>query len=634
MLNRSLLLLLVVSTTITAYAQENFSYSPAKPHQGDVITINYAPSGNLKAIASAPDAVAYTFGKSLIAHELQLVKDGDHYTATFTPDTAGNFIFFKFSSGDDIDNNQNNGYWICMYNKDSIAKGANLDAAYFYEFLGQRSGVDPDNAKALKYMEEELKMYPDEKEKLVVEYARLYGGENKDEAPAFYQKLIEEQYKSGLKDEDDYMRLAQLYRVATLPQQAKFISEQEKIKFPDGQLANGDYVRKYLAGSDEAKKQKMLDTIVDRVDRDSDWHYLNQSLPYFKSNFLTAYAKDHSWDEIKNMAAKYDVSNSNLASLCNNIAWNIKDSAGKIDEAEAMSKFATDWSKSEWKKPTEPKPGYLTTKEWDNMRAQNYAMYADTYAMVMYKLGKYKSGMPYTGDAAIRISKGKEADLNNTWALLAEKAMPARKYVKQLEQFVKDGKATASVKDVLKRAYDKKHGSDEGYENYISGLEKASYNKMIVDLKKEILDDKAPEFTLTDLGGNKVNLQSLRNKVVVVDFWATWCGPCKASFPGMEKIINKYENDPAVQFVFVDTWEQDGDKKKNAADFISSKKYDFHVLLDNDSKVVNDYKVTGIPTKFVIDKSGNIRFKAVGFDGSDDKLVNELSAMIDMAKKM
>jgi hypothetical protein len=101
----------------------------------------------------------------------------------------------------------------------------------------------------------------------------------------------------------------------------------------------------------------------------------------------------------------------------------------------------------------------------------------------------------------------------------------------------------------------------------------------------------------------------------------------------MQKMVNKYKDDPNVKFVFVDTWERGDGKEKNASEFITNNKYTFHVLMDNEDKIVAEFKVEGIPTKFVIDKKGKIRFKAVGFDGSDDKLIQELTAMIEMASK-
>ena len=72
-------------------------------------------------------------------------------------------------------------------------------------------------------------------------------------------------------------------------------------------------------------------------------------------------------------------------------------------------------------------------------------------------------------------------------------------------------------------------------------------------------------------------------------------------------------------------------KKQNAEDFMKKNNYPFHVLMDDNDKVVADFKVNGIPTKFIIDKAGNIRFKSVGWNGNDDALIDEITMMVEMA---
>ncbi len=617
------------------FGQSNFKFSPEKPQAGDVITINYSPSGTITNTTSPLNAIVYTLGsKGEKANDLNLKKTGDNYTGSVKTDTSDNFVFFSFSADKNYDNNSNNGYWIQLYEGDQLKKDADLSLSRFYQGYDRNAGMEPDNEKALKYLEEEFKQNPESKKENLVSYARLYSSVNKDDATAFIQKEIESTIKAGLKDEEDYTTLQNLYSLAKLPEQSKLINDLKKEKFPNGKWQINETINNFLKEKDITKKESMFDDISSKIKNDSSWKYLEPSLPYFQNAIVSSYEQKGDWDGMQKAVKKYNIHGSQLASLYNNTAWEIQQSDKNLDVADKMAATAVDISKKEWKNPTEKKPDYLSQSQWEKSRESSYSMFADTYAMVNYKEKNYKKGLPYSEEAALKIEKGNSADENNTYALLAEKVLSPKKYIPKLEQFVKDGKSTSKIKEILKDAYVKKHKSDKGYDDYIAALEKDGYLKMVAELKKEMLKNPAPDFTLVDLKGNKVNIEDLKNKVVVVDFWATWCGPCKASFPGMQKTVTKFKDDPDVKFVFVDTWETADKKEKNAADFIASHNYDFHVLMDNDSKVVDQFKVEGIPTKFVIDKNGIIRFKAVGFDGSDDKLVTELSTMIDMAKTM
>lgn len=105
----------------------------------------------------------------------------------------------------------------------------------------------------------------------------------------------------------------------------------------------------------------------------------------------------------------------------------------------------------------------------------------------------------------------------------------------------------------------------------------------------------------------------------------------------MQLAVTKYKNNPDVVFLFIDTWEHMENPLPDVKQFIKEQKYGFRVLLDlkdpetKTNKVVESFKVTGIPTKFVIDKNGDIRFRLTGFSGGDDGAVEELTAMIEMA---
>lgn len=161
-------------------------------------------------------------------------------------------------------------------------------------------------------------------------------------------------------------------------------------------------------------------------------------------------------------------------------------------------------------------------------------------------------------------------------------------------------------------------------------------------LHKNAIDkepEPAPNFTLLDLEGNKVSLEDYKGKVVVLDFWATWCAPCIKSFPAMQLAVDRYKEDPDVQFLFINTWEQKDNPTPMVQQFMDKRGFNFLVLVDKkdaESKVnpvVESYGVMGIPAKFIIDGDGNIRHRLTGFTGGDnEEQVKELSLLIESSR--
>ncbi len=132
--------------------------------------------------------------------------------------------------------------------------------------------------------------------------------------------------------------------------------------------------------------------------------------------------------------------------------------------------------------------------------------------------------------------------------------------------------------------------------------------------------DAAPDFALKDFAGNEVTMESLKGKVVLLDFWATWCGPCKAAMPTIQKLADEYANKDVV-VLGVNTMENDPETAKK---YMASKKYTYGCLVRGDG-LAQMYGVRGIPTLVIIGKDGKVVKIEVGLaDPSGDSLRKEI----------
>jgi len=118
----------------------------------------------------------------------------------------------------------------------------------------------------------------------------------------------------------------------------------------------------------------------------------------------------------------------------------------------------------------------------------------------------------------------------------------------------------------------------------------------------------APDFTLQNQQGQKVNLAELRGKVVIVNFWATWCPPCRREMPSMEALYQTFRDDDLVLLAI--NVENEG--RQNVAKFLQESPYSFPILLDEDARVQNLYGVFQFPESFIIDRNGIVVKKVIG----------------------
>ena len=602
-----------------------FDYYPEKPNAGDEITIFYNSDSTKLAQSDKIELVAYLYSKGLdntVGVEMNKTENGWEGKVKTTPETRG--IIVKFKHDEDLDNNSKKGYVIYLYGSNdkilpgSVAGlgGAILNWGSFYAEL------DRDFELALKYVKEDFQNNPEIKDDYLEKYLSLCQQVYPDDIDSLAQSELSRLEKKENLTEDDLTVLADWYGKINNKEKSDNYKKILSGKFPQSEFLQVERYKELRDEQDLNKKKELAEKFAMDFPRSE---YVENAYDLVAN----LYRDKKLYKELKDFLT----TNINRPSVFRfySVAQRMFSENADLNTALEIAKMGVQRGEKELDNPPGKKPEFLTEKDWKEEREYYLGLTLYSYGNALYLSGKSKDALQNVERAA-DLTKNQEGDINELYTRLLYENVEYSEAKTVIEGFIKKGKNTAGMIEILKNIYKAEKGSEAGFEVYLSTLESASLQNLKDKLAKEIVSEPAPDFTLEDIKGSKVSLSGLKGKIVVVDFWATWCGPCINSFPGMQKAVEKYSKDENVKFFFINSWEREKDRKASVQKFLQKNNYPFHVLMDYDDKVIGDYKVAGIPTKFVIDKEGKIRFISVGFAGNTDQLVDELSAMIELVE--
>ncbi|RYZ28901.1 MAG: TlpA family protein disulfide reductase, partial [Chitinophagaceae bacterium] len=576
-------LLLAITFTIVATAQKNFEVMTPKPTPGSVITIEYMPRNTVLQGVKDFEATAYLLeGKLPLAKTMQLKQEGGIYRGTVKTNDSTRAVFFTFAKDDKRDNNNDEGYYTVLYDKaGKEVSGSGLALASVYGNYGGIWGLKANAEKAADLNKKEFET-AEAKTKYANEYfaflAKSKNEADKEAARAVLAGMLE---KKGI-SEADMLKIKNSYEFTLKDKEkAEAVMAKLKEKFPNGNWKRTEALSAFA-------KEKTL------KDREARYAEIVKALaPFTKDeqpmidNMATTLAKTNAdsgnYDAVKKYVAQIK-NNMAKAGILNNISWKL---AGEgINNKPLNVKTGLELSMmslaavNEEKKTLTNKPPYQTDEQYRRNLDFTYHTYGDTYATLLYHNGDYAKAYEIEKQA-VEGFKRKDMSMNEAFAALTEKTKGAAAARAELEKFFEEGKYTKGMREQLQRLYTSGGKTEAEWTAYVTNLEELAYNKLKAELAKNMINIPAPQFALKDMSGKEVSLSSLKGKVVVVDFWATWCGPCIASFPGMQTALNKFKNNPDVAFLFIDTWENDSNRVQKVTDFIAKNKYDFHVLYDD-----------------------------------------------------
>ncbi len=581
-----------------------------------------------------------------VAYSFPLEQSGDTYRCDIKgmPANAA-YAMIKIGDGHRFDWNKDQMWDLLFYKGSKAVRGAHMRCALSY--LGPvvpnlKRGTDFDKAK--HELRLEVQNYPDNVQAKIGLASMLMETGEIDKAE--YTRRIEELVMSGYDKtkENEVRAVSRALRAIGRPADGDEL-EQGYIKdHPTGDLAE-ESLRSLCY---QSQNQKDFEERLMRYLKSFSYTVFSDRM-YI--DLINSYLQQGNGDEAIRLIRAYPVpagvDANPPAAILNMFAVSLL----KNDSLLALARqYAERAIRSAEHPANSVRPKFMAEEEFRYANQEVEGISHDTYGFILRQLNQpadaaveFQKAVDLLGDAATAenlehlsealVASGKQAE---SIAVMRTAIRTARALPQTTQRFV-----SIASPDQDKNRQELKALQAEAHDAKLTILRQSKMNYDIQKVTFTSNDGKKVhinDFQLTDLDGKTITLADLKGKVVVMDFWATWCGPCRMSMPYMQKVYEKYIDNSQVKIVLVNVWERTADtsnaqklqtRTKLVKTFLTqNSSYTFPMMLDVTDAVVSCFGVTGIPTKFYIDKQGIVQFKEVGFPGAD-VFVDEASDRID-----
>jgi len=505
-----------------------------------------------------------------------------------------------------VDNNNEDGFVVFLHN----GKGKRFDfetimfARLRNSFAKYALELKPvSNATIIQMFEDTYRFYPElRKEESYLDYLTVLYKEKHDAVKPkllVYAKLM----TLVQNDEIKWMRAKSIYQLLKMVKEQQIIENKILSAYPNGQEAEQRFWDKFYNQNDrtEASILASKDEYISRF-KDSS----NNIKDRFYNIIVSQLLDKKEWNKL--MRYECLIHNKLLIPYINNrFAWGssgkqIDNQSSDLEIAKMLSRKSLDYTEELMK-------DLSTSDDYEEDLTAVHNMLLNTFALILYKLGQYEAAFYYQDEI---YKRGGELDAGGLerYAVYAQKVKGVI-YTKQvIEQQLLGGLNSPILIKQLQSIYKQLQLPENEFNTIKEKSNLLAKQKISESIKAKFGVTKANDFILKNLKGQNISLSSFKNKVVIIDFWATWCVPCLASFPAMQELVNNYKQDSSVVFLFIDVWENKSQQKMQemAQKLMTDGNYNFNVLLDTKDKVVDNFRVDAIPAKFIIDKTGEIVF--------------------------